>query len=69
MNALSARMARIKEENRHLRLIIAAQKKIAELFPEKNPKEDRVFERERRLKMAIRLTHNGSPKRACLRSA
>lgn len=36
---LERQMARIKEENRHLRLIIAAQKKIAELFPEKNPKE------------------------------
>lgn len=35
---LERQMARIKEENRHLRLIIAAQKKIAELFPETNSK-------------------------------
>lgn len=35
---LERQMARIKEENRHLRLIIAAQKKIAELFPEANSK-------------------------------
>ena len=36
---LERQMARIKEENRHLRLIIAAQKKIAELFPETNSKQ------------------------------
>ena len=36
---LERQNARLKEENRQMRLIIAAQKKIAEMFPESNPKE------------------------------
>ena len=37
---LERQMARLKEENRQLRLIVAAQKKIAEMFPEPPPTED-----------------------------
>lgn len=36
---LARRMARIQEENRQLRLIVAAQKKIAEMFPDPLPEE------------------------------
>ncbi len=36
---MSRRMARIEEENRQLRLIVAAQKKIAEMFPSKRTTE------------------------------
>jgi transposase len=37
---LERQMARLKEENRQLRLIVAAQKKIAEMFPDLPPTED-----------------------------
>lgn len=36
---MAKRMARIQEENRQLRLIVAAQKKIAEMFPETGSEE------------------------------
>ena len=36
---LERRMTRIQEENRQLRLIVAAQKKIAEMFPDPPPEE------------------------------
>ena len=36
---LERQNARLKEENRQMRLIIAAQKKIAEMFPEPHSKE------------------------------
>lgn len=37
---LERRMARVQEENRQLRLIVAAQKKIAEMFPSKRMTEE-----------------------------
>ncbi len=37
---LERQLARAKEENRQLRLIIAAQKKIAEMFPEKSENDE-----------------------------
>ncbi len=37
---LERQLARAKEENRQLRLIIAAQKKIAEMFPESSAIDD-----------------------------
>lgn len=36
---LERQNARLKEENRQMRLIIAAQKKIAEMFPDQTPAE------------------------------
>jgi len=43
---LERQNARLKEENRQMRLIIAAQKKIAEMFPRPHP-EDADLESER----------------------
>jgi len=37
---LARQLARAKEENRQLRLIIAAQKKIAEMFPETSENDE-----------------------------
>jgi transposase len=37
---LERQMARLKEENRQLRLIVAAQKKIAEMFPETSASDE-----------------------------
>jgi transposase-like protein len=37
---MARRMARVEEENRQLRLIVAAQKKIAEMFPSKRTTEE-----------------------------
>lgn len=37
---MARRMARVEEENRQLRLIVAAQKKIAEMFPNKRTTEE-----------------------------
>ena len=37
---LERQMARLKEENRQLRLIVAAQKKIAEMFPESSGSDE-----------------------------
>jgi transposase-like protein len=37
---LERQMARLKEENRQLRLIVAAQKKIAEMFPESSGNDE-----------------------------
>jgi len=37
---LEKRLARVKEENRQLRLIVAAQKKIAEMFPEPSENDE-----------------------------
>lgn len=39
IDRLTRRNARLEEENRQMRLIIAAQKKIAEMFPGSSPKE------------------------------
>lgn len=37
---LERQLAKVKEENRQLRLIVAAQKKIAEMFPETSENEE-----------------------------
>lgn len=37
---LERQMARLKEENRQLRLIVAAQKKIAEMFPDTSASDE-----------------------------